>query len=223
MSPDSSGTLGKVLAWISLLLAFGAVQGVIYLKSYWGRFGLNPFQYADVDTLALVGLTGIGVTLALVVLGALIGGYIGTMLARLTARAKFLTWTVSVALIVGVIALAIFVDFGVYLVAGMLVMWVITWLIFRSPEVPASIKNLPGLIYIVMALTYVPLGSYYFGQREASKVMATSTKVSVLPKSSTDGLRLAGRLGDSYVLYSIKDHSILVLPSAKVDSLTLTP
>src|SRR5690606_35452347 len=85
-SRDSSAELGKVLAWTSLLLAFGAVQGVIYLKAYWGRFGLNPFQYADVDSLALVGLTGIGVTLLLIGLGALFGGYIGAKIAAWKER-----------------------------------------------------------------------------------------------------------------------------------------
>lgn len=214
-----------MLAWTSLLLAFGAVQGVIYLKAYWGRFGLNPFQYADVDSLALVGLTGIGVTLALVGLGALFGGYIGSKMTAWTERARLLRWLVPVLLAAFVLALAFLVDFGIYLVIGILMTWIIIWLAHHSPDVPTLIKQATPLPYIVLALTYVPLGSYYFGQRQAAKVAASSTRALVTPTPFPDGgdgdLRLAGRLGDSYVFYGPKNGSVLVVPSAQVGALTL--
>ena len=215
----------KVLGWGSLLLAFGAVQGVIYLKAYWSRFGLNPFQYGDVDSLALVGLTGIGATLAIVGLGALVGGYIGSKMDVWTQRAPFLRWLVPIALIVIVFVLAFVVNFGVYLVIGMFLTWLVIWLIHQSPDAPAFIRKSALTPYVVLALAYVPLGSYYFGQRDASEVASSSVRVEVLPALSATNnqrnLRLAGRLGDSYVFYRPDDHLVLVVPSDKIASLAL--
>lgn len=222
-SKESLTPTSKLLGWGSLLLAFGAVQGVIYLKAYWSRFGLDPFQYADVDSLALVGLTSIGATLAIVGLGALAGGYIGSKMDAWVQRAPFLRWLVPIALIVFVFVLALIVKFGVYLVLGMFLTWFVIWLIHQSSDVPPLIKKSALTPYVVLALAYVPLGSYYFGQRDASKVINSSVEAKVLPlpTNSALNLRLAGRLGDSYVFYRADDHSVLVVPSNKIDALAL--
>jgi len=58
-------TIADVAGWGSALATFGLIQGALYLQAYWGRFGLDPFQFVAVSELALAGLAGIGVVLCL--------------------------------------------------------------------------------------------------------------------------------------------------------------
>src|SRR5690554_6059622 len=89
MSAEPSSTnAAQVLAWISVLLAFGVAQGVIYLKSFWSRFGLDPFQFSNANDLAIAGLTGIGVTIAFMAGAALLGGYLGHLLVQHSPKSK---------------------------------------------------------------------------------------------------------------------------------------
>ncbi|HGM6066463.1 TPA: hypothetical protein ACKP39_000107 [Stenotrophomonas maltophilia] len=46
-------TMADVAGWGSALVTFGLVQGVLYLKAYWGHFGLDPFQLVAASELAL--------------------------------------------------------------------------------------------------------------------------------------------------------------------------
>lgn len=69
-------TMADVAGWGSALVTFGLIQGALYLKEYWGHFGLDPFQFVAVSELALAGLAGIGMVLFLMLLASLFGGWV---------------------------------------------------------------------------------------------------------------------------------------------------
>lgn len=218
-------TSAQVLAWISVLLAFGITQGVIYLKSFWGRFGLDPFQFSNASDLAIVGLTGIGVTLAFMAGAALLGGYLGDVLVHRVPKNKVALGLIACVLIVGLLLLVKFVDFGIYLLLGMLLTWALIWLVHNSPDIPDRFKHIKVLGYIALAVAYIPMASHYLGQWKA-KAVQTSDSVLVLGGGlehlDTDReLRLVGRLGGEYIFFSPVTRSITIVQASSVESMTL--
>jgi len=219
--------VGQVLAWASVLLAFGSIQGVIYLKAYWGRFGLDPFQFSDASSLSLVGLTGIGVTVAVMGIAALVGGWLGQKLDEVRSKHRVVGITIGLSLLVGLALMAYFVDWGIYLVIGVLLTWFLLVLAHHSPLIPAALTRSSWLPYLALAVAYVPLASHHYGHRQADKVMNSSIRAKIDESddlaADRQGLRLVGRLGDGYVLYRPMDRSVLVVPAATVNVLLLTP
>ncbi|MEA9830476.1 hypothetical protein VDG37_01610 [Xanthomonas campestris pv. raphani] len=217
-----------VLAWGSVFIAFGAVQGVIYLRSYWGNFGVDPFQFGSVNDLALVGLTAIGATLAFLLLSSLVGGYLGRNLSILSERYRTVAILVPIALLIFLIALALYVDLGFYLVFGVFLTWILIWLIQRTPGIPISVRQMELLPYIALVLAYMPLSAHYLGHRKAASVKRAPAVVSVLTEHKAERgakdsgkYQLAGRLGDVYVLYHKVDDSIEVIPSSELQRLRI--
>ncbi len=224
---NNSISAAQIIAWGSILLGFGVIQGVIYLKSYWGRFGLEPFQFSNASDLAIVGLTGVGVTVVFMMGAALCGGYISHKMERYVAAHRWALLVASIVLIAGLVVLAFLVDFGVQLLIGMLLTWSIVWLAHRSPDLPESIKTLHALPYIALAIAYVPMASHYYGQRRADQVIRADSAFYMQPDLSVGaGLpkgdqRFVGRLGDEYIFYSTSDGgiSIVLADSAQMISL----
>jgi hypothetical protein len=220
---SNSPALGRVFAWVSALLAFGSVQGAIYQKSYWSRFGLDPFQYSDANALALVGLTAIGATLAFMGLAALVGGYLSSKVEVWRQKHPVIGVVVAVAMCAIVLLLAVLVDFGVYLVIGMLLTWLIVWLVHHAPNVPGAVREASGLPYIALALAYVPLGAHYLGQHRAEAVKTSQVEAVVVGSNfgAENTYRFAGKLGMCYVLFATDDGSVTIIEADKVDALLL--
>lgn len=214
----------QVLAWGSVSFGFGLILGSIYLKSYWGVFGLDPFQFGHASDLALVGLTGVGVTVAFTVVAALLGGHLGRVAARYTEKYRVVGPLLLCALVTVMVVLLLWVKFGRLLVGGILLTWFLTWLVHRSPEVPEFFRALKPLPFLLLALAYIPMGAHYLGQRRAHEVISGQHGFIAVMSSGgtrTSDLRLAGRLGDIYVMVSRLDGSVVVVPQNLVSSLTL--
>lgn len=217
----------QIIAWASILLGFGATQGVIYLKSYWGRFGLDPFQFNDASDLAIVGLTAIGVTVAFMMISALFGGYLSYKMERHVEKHRWAFVLVSVGLVAFFVALAFFVDFGIYLLMGMVLAWGMIWLVHRSPDLPEGLTKLRILPYIAIAVAYAPMASHYYGQRKADQIIRVGSGLYVqsdlsvgagIPKGRQ---RFVGRLGGEYIFYNATsgDVSIVLADSAQMITL----
>lgn len=218
----------QVLAWGSVFIGFGAIQGVIYLRSYWGNFGMDPFQFGAVSDLALVGLTAIGATLAFLLLSSLVGGYLGRKLSTLGEQHRAVAVVVPIAILIFLIALAFYVDFSFYLVSGVFLTWILTWLLQRSPEIPISVRRNELLPYIALALTYMPLSAHYLGHRNAVGVKRAPAIVKVLAEHDVDRVgkksekyQFVGRLGDVYVIYRKVDDSVEIIPSSDLQRLII--
>ncbi|WP_295968059.1 hypothetical protein [uncultured Xanthomonas sp.] len=218
----------QFLAWGSVFIAFGAVQGVIYLRAYWGNFGIDPFQFGAVNDLALVGLTAIGATLAFLLLASLVGGYLGRKLSILSEQYRAVAIFAPIAVLISLVALAFYVDFGLYLVLGTFLTWIIVWLVKRTPEVPIGVRRMELLPYMALVLAYMPLSAHYLGHRKAASVKQGPAMVRVLTDRNaeigtkgSEKYQLAGRLGDVYVLYRKVDDSVEVVPSSELQRLII--
>ncbi|MGY1424815.1 hypothetical protein [Lysobacter sp. A289] len=218
----------QVIAWGSILLGFGVTQGVIYLKSYWGRFGLDPFQFNSASDLAIVGLTGIGVTVIFMMSAALFGGYISHKIEPYVAAHRWALLAASVGFISGLVALAFFVDFGIYLLIGMLLTWGMIWLVHRSPDLPESITKLRAVPYIALAVAYVPMASHYYGQRKADYIIRADSALYMQPDLSIGtGLpkgnqRFVGRLGGEYIFYNVSNGNVSIVLADSTQMISLT-
>ncbi|MDR6990206.1 hypothetical protein [Luteimonas sp. 3794] len=216
-----------VVAWISVVLAFGTTQGVIYLKSFWGRFGLDPFQFSNAGDLAVVGLTGIGVTLAFMAGAALLGGYLGAALVQHVPKSRLACWSIFGGLLCSLVVLVIFVDFGIYLLFGMVLTWFLIWLAHHSPDIPETFKHAKVIGYVALAIAYIPMASHYYGQRKANSILVEERVLVLSPERLRDTAlpageqRFVGRLGGEYVFYAPTDRTTTIVQAGAVDRMTL--
>ena len=222
MSNKVSLSSAQILAWGSVLLGFGLVQGVIYLKSYWGRFRLDPFQFGDASGLAVVGMTAVGATIAMMFIAALIGSSLGKEIGSYLEERKVLAALVVCAFSVLLIALCLFVDFGWYLVVGILATWISIWMAYRSPRILKIIGDAEFLPYVAFSIFYVSLGAHYLGKREANDVVMSRTGILlVAPSAELKGHNFAGRIGDVYVFFNPTDGGVSLLQTSEVGRLVL--
>lgn len=214
--------LAHVAAWSSALLGFGLVQGVIYLRSYWGRFLLEPFQFGDVSELAVVGLVGFGVTLAFMAIAAIFGSILSQWAGAASQRYPWVARICLVLIFSGLFAVAFFVKFGLYLAGGVLLSWILIALVKRSPDLPESFKRWELLPYLAMALAYVPLGAYHLGQKHADEVIEGRRGGVVEDQTSNPSTQqFVGRLGDVYVFRRKADGAITLRPTDSIEQITI--
>ncbi|MGE8280707.1 MAG: hypothetical protein ACN6O2_09745 [Stenotrophomonas sp.] len=222
MSNKVSLSSAQILAWGSVLLGFGLVQGVIYLKSYWGRFRLDPFQFGDASGLALVGMTGVGITIAMMFIAALIGSSLGKAIGSYLEEREVLAALVVCAVAVLLTVLCVYVDFGGYLVVGILATWISIWMACRSPRILKVIGDAEFLPYVAFSIFYVSLGAHYIGKREANDVvMGRKGILLVAPSDELRGHNFAGRIGDVYVFFNPTDGGVSLVQSSEVGRLVL--
>lgn len=98
-------TLADVAGLSSALVTFGLIQGALYLRAYWGHFGLDPFQFVAVSELALAGLAGIGMVLFLMLVSLLLGGWIENKLTDQRSKKTLFSWLVPTIFLSGLGAL----------------------------------------------------------------------------------------------------------------------
>lgn len=220
MEVEERGTrfgAAHVLAWSTVLLGFGLIQGTLYLKGYWGAFGLDPFQFGNASDLALIGLTGIGVTVAFMLVAAVAGGYLAQKILQFEQTYRYGGWIVLLVAIALSGVLLFVVSFGWLLCIGVLLTWALIWLVKKAPDIPSAIRDWKLLPYAALALAYIPMGAYFLGQRNAAQIKIRHSGVVV---TSTDALqchangwKFAGRLNDVYVIYCRVPEAVTVIPA----------
>lgn len=114
-------TMADVAGWGSALVTFGLVQGALYLKAYWGHFGLDPFQFVAVSELALAGLAGIGMVLLFMLFAALLGGWIEGKVTADTTVPSLVMWLILVLCLAGLGAIIWWSNGWPLLIGGSLV------------------------------------------------------------------------------------------------------
>lgn len=209
-------SIADVAGWGSALVTFGLVQGALYLQAYWGTFGLNPFQFVAVSEIALAGLAGIGLVLGLMFIAALLGGWLEGRLASISPDRKALRRVASVVLLLGMAAILWWANAWTIMMGGLLTI-VSLVVVALSPAVPAAIKNSPWLTYMAVMVIYVSIASSWLGAERAQRVVQGKERhfVGVATEAETlNGLKLIGRLGDTYALWDpARETTVLLLAS----------
>lgn len=211
-------SLADVAGLGSALVTFGLVQGALYLQGYWGKFGLDPFQFVAVGELALAGLAGIGVVLGMLLFAALLGSWLKGKFSGVRPKNRLLGVLSPVALLLGLGAMIWWTSAWGVLVAALAS--VICLVVLKlSPVVPSAIKESPWLIYVVLMLVYVSFASSWLGTERAQKILdgnATSLSAVSTDKEVLSGLNLIGRLGDTYAFWDPVRRTAMLLPAADV-------
>ena len=211
-------TMADVAGWSSALVTFCLIQGALYLKAYWGHFGLDPFQFVAVSELALAGLTGIGMVLFLMLVTMLLGSWVEGKLTGGSTGGKLLRWLAPVLIFGGLGALLWWVNAWPLLI-GVLLTCICGLAVHLSPMVPSAVKDSPWLIYALVLLGYVSIASSWIGLERAKAISSGSGKYTVAVSSDgklQDGLSLIGRLGDSYALWDRARKVAVLVPAGDV-------
>ena len=218
-----------LVAAVTLMVSYGASVGVIYLRAFWLSFGIDPFQFASASDLALVGLTCVGATLVFAAVAALLGGWLGYLMAKASRTYPHLPTIALLVIIALFVALVLWKISALWLVAGVIGTWVLTWLIHRSPDVPVSTKNSRLLPYIVLAIVYMPMAANHLAAHAVAKAvdplhgLQVSMQRSDLPISLSSPSKLIGRINNSYFLYEISTQSVAIIPADSEHNIVLQP
>jgi len=217
-------TLVTLAGWGSALATFGLVQGALYLKAYWGHFGLDPFQFVAVGELALAGLAAMGFVLFLLAVGALLGGWIEGRLTGEAAKGGVRAWLVPTIFFGALAFLIWWVEAWVALI-GMALTICCALAVQLSPVVTRAIKDSPWMIYLLAMVVYVSVVSSWLGEKRAGDITAgDQTYTSILRTEA--GLRgdlvLIGRLGDTYALWDPAKKTTTIFPASDITSLEIS-
>ncbi|TPD99234.1 hypothetical protein FJP65_04205 [Stenotrophomonas maltophilia] len=216
-------TMADVAGWGSAVVTFGLIQGALYLKAYWGHFGLDPFQFVAVSELALAGLAGIGMVLFLILIALLFGGWVEVELTSGSSKNKLFAWLGSALFFTGLGALLWWSNAWPILI-GVLLTIICALAVYLSPVVPKTVKNSPWLIYALAMLVYVSIASSWLGFERARTISSGSGKhvtAVTVDGQVQGGLSLIGRLGDSYALWDPMRKAAVLVPVGDVGRLEI--
>ncbi|MET3151680.1 hypothetical protein B9Y72_08790 [Stenotrophomonas maltophilia] len=216
-------TMADVAGWGSAVVTFGLIQGALYLKAYWGHFGLDPFQFVAVSELALAGLAGIGMVLFLMLVALLFSGWVDVKLTSGASKSKRFAWLGPTIFFTGLGALLWWSNAWPVLI-GLFLTIICALAVRLSPVIPTAVKDSPWLIYALVMLVYVSIVSSMLGSGRAATVSSGGgkhlTAVTVDGKVQ-GGLSLIGRLGDSYALWDPARKAAVLVPVGDVGRLEI--
>lgn len=216
-------SIADVAGWGSALVTFGLIQGALYLKAYWGHFGLDPFQYVAVSEIALAGLAGMGLALGVMAVAILLGDWLGDKLTSISSNRRMLGLFAPVSLLLGLGAIIRWANAWAVLIGGLLTVACLA-AVSVAPTVPAAIKKSPWLTYAVVMLVYVSIASNWLGAERAKKItQGEEERVAniTIESGSLSGLSLIGRLGDTYAFWDKARKTTLLLKASDLKSLEL--
>jgi hypothetical protein len=220
---DTELSIADVAGWGSALVTFGLVQGAVYLKAYWGHFGLDPFQYVAVSEIALAGLAGMGLALGLMAVAILLGDWLGDKLTSISRDRRVLGLFAPVSLLLGLGAIIWWANAWAVLIGALLTVACLA-VVTVAPTVPAAIKKSPWLTYTVVMLVYVSIASNWLGTERAKKITQGGEKHVAnitFESGSLSSLNLIGRLGDTYVFWDKVRKTTVLLPASDLKTLEI--
>lgn len=214
----------KVLA---LLTIWGVAAGVIYLASYWGSFGLNPFEYIDGRGVFQAGLFSLVVSISFLVLGALLGHLVfgpifppgGGAKTPIGVRLVPVWKWIGIINLVAIVLITIFNqrDEKWLVIACLGAMYSV---VFRdSPFLVAISQRAEVRAIISFMLIFIPLLAIGAGFQDASAARYGKSKrivdmaASVVPASQQLSGEIAylGKLGETYVLFDLSSQRVVLL------------
>lgn len=215
--------MADVAGWGSAAITFGLIQGALYLKAYWGHFGLDPFQFGAVSELALAGLVAIGMLLFFMLIAMLLGGWLEGKLTVGSERSSLTRWLVPTFFLISLAVLLWWTGAWSALIGAILTV-LCALVVHLSPVIPATVKNSPWLIYAPLMLVYVSVISSSLGSTRAKGI--TSTGGNVVASLTYEGkvqhsMSLIGRLGDCYAFWDTSRKVTLLLPVGEVKRLEI--
>lgn len=203
---------------ISLLVTYGTALGAVYMRGYWGTFGIDPFQYGSTSDISVAGLAAVAVSTLLILLGAWFG-HVFAVYASKFGKGQLLLGRIVFFIVPGaLIALGIFGYWWVALgFAGVVLLGL---MIIFTIELPTPLRAPPAAFGIALLLVYVPLSAHALGQCRA--VSASDVRVgrvldlerSILNVEIKAPAKLIGRIGGDVVIWEAVSGAVIMLPAA---------
>ncbi|NIJ69935.1 hypothetical protein [Xanthomonas sp. 60] len=222
-SPRKGLTTAEVAACGSAIVTFGLVQGALYLRAYWGHFGIDPFQFVAVSELALTGLTSIGLVLCLALLAALFGDWLQARLTTGSSKGTLMARLACVLIFAALAWLSWWSNAWPILI-GVILTLLCALIVNLSPVVPSAVKDSPWLIFALVMLVYMSVISGWLGAMRAKSISAaesTLTTTLTYEGKVQEGVILIGRLGDCYALWDPVRKAAVLLPVSDVQRLDI--
>ena len=216
----------NVMPPISAALGLGAPYGLfnaaLYLKAFWQPIGINPFQYANPIELLGAALGCLTFTLACLVLGMLIGLWIGYRIPQANGKwTKFTPWALGAG---AVCALAYWIyllwkgDPTHWLVTGLVINFVAMFAIATTPWFDSWLRGTIIVSVVTMLLGYVPCAVLFYGSAQIGRLMSITAGHMIDVNHSELGTKFAnqqlhiGVLGEFHVLYDPVARTTFLLP-----------
>ncbi len=219
----ADGLPAGLAGWGSALATFGLVQGALYLKAFWGYFGLDPFQFVAVGELALAGLAAMAFVLFLLAVGMLLASWIEARLTGETAKGGARAWVVPIVFFGTLAGLIWWAEAWVALI-GMILTLCCALAVQFSPVVPRAIQDSPWMIHSLLLLVYVWVVSSWLGEKRAADITTGDqpyTSILRTEAGTRGDLVLLGRLGDTYALWDHAKKTTTLLPASDIPSLEI--
>lgn len=195
----------------------------MYLKAFWGYFGLDPFQFVAVGELALAGLAAMAFVLFLLAVGMLLASWIEARLTGQTAKGGARAWVVPIVFFGTLAGLIWWAEAWVALI-GMILTLCCALAVQFSPVVPRAIKDSPWMIHSLLLLVYVSVVSSWLGEKRAADITTGDqpyTSILRTEAGTRGDLVLSGRLGDTYGLWDHAKKTTTLLPASDITSLEI--
>ena len=207
--------LGAAVIWIG--------SGRALFEGFLGKVRARPFQFAGVSELALIGLTAMGVTLALMAVAALVGAGFEAGANR-TGKRRVIGVLIGTGFIAGCIYV-LWISKAWPLVIGATASIVFVVIIMLSPVVPRAIKESSSLPFGAMAIVYVSFASAHLGgERAKSIIVGERERVAnvILAGGDDRVMSFVGRLGDTYVFWSKITREVVLIPCEEVKTFSIS-
>jgi len=203
-------------AVISGVVAYGYALGAIYMRAYWGSFGIDPFQYGSTADVAVAGFSAIAAFSILLIIAAWLGRLIAETASQFEAGGRWLFWGLVVS-IAGLVSAALFTGFWWY-VLGMIGVWILTLMLILTPTLPLYLRSPPTAALIGLLAVYLPLAAHSQAKSRADDAWnpdagwIVDQSRSTLSLSLEGAAKVAGRLGDHVVVLEPSSKSVIFLP-----------
>lgn len=213
---------------ITVALSLGAPYGLfiaaLYLKAFWQPVGINPFQYANPVELLGAALGSLTFTLACLVLGMLIGLWIGYRIPQAKgAWTRFTPYAIGVGAVCAIGYWAYLLLNGNpthWLVIGLIINFLAMIAIATTPWFDKWFRGPIVVSIVTMLLAYVPCAVLFYGNAQVRTLMSEASGHSVDARHSELGTTFTsaqlhiGVLGEFHVLYDPLARRTLLLPKS---------
>lgn len=214
-TPEVKFTGIGIAAAISGIAAYGSAIGAVYMRSYWGSFGIDPFQYGSSTDIAIAGLSAVAAYAVLVLLAGWAGRLIAETASQFERGQKLLAKAMFVA-VPAVVGSAIY--FGhLWVLIALVGVFALTLMLIMTPTLPKSLRWPPTAALIAMLTIYLPLAAHGRAESKGKQAWDPSHGWVVDTERSSSGLgltgrpKMAGRLGDLVVVLEPGTRSVILV------------
>lgn len=217
----------ELAAIVSGVAAYGYALGAVYMRAYWGSFGIDPFQHGSTADIAIAGFSAIAVFAVMLLLAAWFGRILAETLSQFEKGQRILGTGLLVT--VPVLAVVAIVSGYGWIILGMIGVIAVTLMFLFTPSLPMYLRWPPTAMMIGMLTVYLPFAAH--GQAKARAEAAWDIDTGWVVDRSRSAIdlellndaKVAGRLGEHMILLEPASQAVIFLPTGPQLQLVTVP